>query len=148
MERDMQADTAGSVTGTEQLTDGRTEGTEDMSRHVEDYTENAPCGMHIRYSVDDRDFVVYNDINGRGEGKLSPTCKRCSWKGICRPTPPEVHRFCIDMELIFSGEQMEILEASYGRAQKQGYTGNIGEYVEHLAHVGACTTLLEIARNL
>ena len=57
---------------------------------VKDYKEKAPCGMLIHYSVDScADFVVYDDINGRGRWNKSEKCKRCSWKALCSPTSKE-----------------------------------------------------------
>lgn len=54
---------------------------------VKDYKETAPCGMLIHYSVDETtDFVVYDDINGRGQWNKTEKCEHCSWQGICRPT--------------------------------------------------------------
>lgn len=54
---------------------------------ITDHKENAPCGMLIHYSVDtDTDFVVYDDINGRGQWNKTEKCEHCSWQGICNPT--------------------------------------------------------------
>lgn len=54
---------------------------------VEDLKELAPCGMLIHYTVDTTtDFVVYNDINGRGEENLTKKCLTCSWRNLCSPT--------------------------------------------------------------
>lgn len=49
-----------------------------------DCKEIAPCEMVIHYTVDENDFVSYNDINGRGV--LSEKCEHCTWKSICKPT--------------------------------------------------------------
>lgn len=58
-----------------------------MYRRVEDQKEVAPCGMLVRYTVDrDTDFITYTDICNRGQYRLSQSCKRCSWRGICKPT--------------------------------------------------------------
>lgn len=54
---------------------------------IVDGQEVSRCGMTIHYSVDTTtDFIVYNDINGRGEGRKSEKCSICSWRGICKPT--------------------------------------------------------------
>lgn len=121
-----------------------------MGKQIEDLKETAPCGMQIRYTVDNMDFVSYNNINGRGKGKLTEKCYKCSWWEICKPTPKNTtyRQFKIKLDLLFAPEQMEILQASYERAKKQGFTKGIEDYVEHLAHIGACTTLLEIAKNI
>ena len=58
---------------------------------IEDLKETAPCGMVIHYTVDGNDFVVYNDINGRGV--KCDSCKHCSWKAICTPVEFTVMNF-------------------------------------------------------
>lgn len=63
---------------------------EDCYGKIEDLKETAPCGMVIHYCVDKTtDFVTYSDINGRGKGKFTEKCSKCSWRGICSPTYPE-----------------------------------------------------------
>jgi len=58
-----------------------------LKQRFEDLKEVAPCGMRIRYTVDnDTDMITYNDINDRGEYNHSEKCKGCSWYGICKPT--------------------------------------------------------------
>ena len=49
-----------------------------------DCKEIAPCEMVIHYTVDENDFISYNDINGRGI--LSEKCKHCTWRNICKPS--------------------------------------------------------------
>lgn len=50
------------------------------------------------------------------------------------------------MELIFDSEQMEIINQSYMR--QEGFKGTVADFIETLAQVGVCTTLLEMAKNL
>ena len=66
-------------------------------RNVEDLKETAVCGMVIHYTVNSDDMISYNDINGRGVECAS--CKGCSWRALCKPTPEQVATITID-ELI------------------------------------------------
>ena len=46
-----------------------------------DFTEDTPCGVHIRYTVDDDDFISYaSPITGTVEGDH---CARCTWGNFC-----------------------------------------------------------------
>lgn len=55
-------------------------------------------------------------------------------------------RYRFEMELIFDSDQMEIISNSYMR--QEDFNGTIEEFIETLANVGVCTTLLEMAKNL
>ena len=57
-----------------------------------------------------------------------------------------MQRFKFEMELIFDDEQMEIINQSYRK--QEGFTGTVADFVETLAQVGVCTTLLNMAKNL
>lgn len=50
------------------------------------------------------------------------------------------------MELLFSAEQMEIINRAYMR--QKDFNGTVEDFIETLANVGVCTTLLEMAKNL
>lgn len=64
---------------------------------IEDLKETAPCGMLIHYTVDrESDFVTYNDINGSGNYRLVSNCKKCPWKGICKPTEADYLKILSD----------------------------------------------------
>jgi hypothetical protein len=68
---------------------------------IEDLKEVAPCGMKIRYTVDnDTDIITYTDINGRGEDNLQKACEHCSWRGICKPTAMSHEKALAELEKI------------------------------------------------
>lgn len=57
------------------------------------------------------------------------------------------HKF--EMELIFTDEQMEIILESYRKQEVVGeLLVTVEEFVETLAQISVCATLLQIAQNL
>lgn len=57
------------------------------------------------------------------------------------------HKF--EMELIFTDEQMEIILESYKKQEVvEELSVTLEEFVETLAQMGVCMTLLQIAQNL
>lgn len=59
-----------------------------------------------------------------------------------------MYRHKFEMELIFDSTQMDIIFDSYLRSKEQGFSGALNEYIETLAQVGICTTLLKIAQEI
>ncbi len=57
------------------------------------------------------------------------------------------HKF--EMELIFTDEQMEIILESYKKQEVvEELSVTVEEFVETLAQMGVCMTLLQIVQNL
>lgn len=126
-----------------------------MNGRILNLKETAPCGIVIRYEVDSAtDFVTYTDINGRGEGRKSDICEKCSWRGICKPTTPGADRLFpawkkvkIDAEMVLSPEQIEILYASYTKAIEDGCPDEGFEpYINALARNAIGLNLMSLAR--
>lgn len=106
---------------------------------IEDQKEIAPCGMNIRYTLDKAtDFVTYTNINNRGEYKLCESCKKCSWKGICKPTE------C---------NYMKIIQEALGRAVdpldviKQIYEQAAAGYESETVHYGDGTLQMRVKKQ-
>lgn len=48
---------------------------------VEDYIETTPCGVKVRYTVNEMDIITYHSFNTKPIcGKV---CKGCTWFNLC-----------------------------------------------------------------
>ncbi len=56
------------------------------------------------------------------------------------------HHF--ETELIFDPDQMDVITESYQRQVKDGFSGTLEDFIDTLAQVGICTTLLRLAKGI
>lgn len=56
------------------------------------------------------------------------------------------HQF--EAELIFDSDQMDVITESYQRQVKDGFCGTLEDFIDTLAQVGICTTLLKLAKGI
>lgn len=56
------------------------------------------------------------------------------------------HEFNINTSVILSEEQMQIVQAAYERAIKQGYKGNMTKFIEGLLTLGCANEIVKKAK--